>query len=835
VTITGTVPSSGGYSLTANPIDNTQYPHIVAGSPVTIHLSGSSTPAGDPLQFAISGSPTLGTLGPITQVDNDDATVVYSPPVSACPDPDGTTGFMCADPFHFTVQDAEGNISSPALVDIYVLPGGAGGQAPAITAPSSEQYESIFHGGQLVQGADLSSAVSIGPGSYPDEVQVNLTASTGEIDLINAPVSNVTFLNGTASGDQQIDIAGSAAHLNDALGEFLYFPPSGTTPTASISISARDLGATGNGPAGTPVNATVTINGVVNNPPPSIALPTAPLSIATNAGTLAFPFGTSTGISLTDTGASPTTQDQLDLSVSGGALALPSSDTSGPDQLVTEQSSGGGSSLQLTGTVTQLNEALPDLTFDPSGLPSETVVLSALAADPDTQLSSSPNSVDISVVEAPSAFGTTSFTALEGTPSTVWLCAAGPGNDSLSFGITTTTGEGTLIPDPSASSATSGCSPATNVEAFTYTPDAGFTGQDSFTYAITDSTTGLVSFGNTVSITVVMHQTPTAFDVSATTTEDSPVNVVLCGENPESGTSPLTFTITGGPIFGTLTDEGTPGINPCNEGNTAETFTYTPNQGSFTSDGTDTFDYIVSDGAVSTQATGTITVSTLTPQVVGYSATVNEDSSIGLNLCATAPEGPITFNIISSPKHGTLDQQVAPNNGPACPTGYFDFGYERYSPTQLYSGSDLIGFQATDGTRTSAETFLDITVDQVEIPPTANSQTVQDVAPHPVNITLSGTSLQNSNLTYRVTSNPSHGTLSGTATNLTYTPSTSSGTDTFSFVANDGTADSQSATVTIDITTPQLGSARVCVTPGVRSPMSSSAVQLFSCSAVQAH
>ncbi len=808
VTITGTVPAPG-YSLTANRVENTDYPHIVAGNPVTIRLSGSSDPTGDVLQFSISTPPTLGTLGPITQVDNTDATVVYTTPATACPDPDGISGFTCADPFFFTVHDAEGNVSAPAQVDINILPGGASGQVPEITAPLTEQYETISHNAQLVQGADLSSAVSVGPGAYPDEVELDVQASTGNIDLNNAVVSNVSFLNGTASGDQQIDLAGSVQHLNEAVGEFLYFPPSGTTPTATITLSARDLGPTGSGPASAPVTETVTINGIVNNPPPLLSLPTSPLSIATNAGTLAFPAGLSSGISLTDTGASLTTEDEVTLSVSGGTLALPTSDTSGPTQLVTEQSSGGGSSLDLTGTVAQLNEALPDLTFDPSGLPSETVVLSASAVDPDTQLSTSQESVDISVVEAPFAFGATSFTALEGTSSTFWLCASGPPGDPLTFTITTSTASGTLVADPSASSATSGCSQTLGLEAYIYTPNPGYTGSDSFTYAVTDNVTGLVSFGNTVSITVVMHQRPTAFDVSASTQEDTPVDVVLCAENPESGSSSLTFTITGGPLFGTLTDLGTPSVNPCNQGNTAETFAYSPNQGTFTSDGTDTFDYFVSDGTVSAPATGTINVTTLTPQVIGYSATVNEDSSIGLNLCATAPEGPITFTMTSPPQHGTLDQEVASGNGPSCPSGYFNFGYERYSPDQLYSGSDQIGFQATDGTRTSVEDFIDITVEQVEIPPTANSQTVQDIAPHPVDITLTGTSLQGSPLTYRVTGNPQHGTLSGTAPDLIYTPSISSGTDTFSFVTNDGTADSQSATVTVDITTPQLSS-NVC-------------------------
>ena len=237
-----------------------------------------------------------------------------------------------------------------------------------------------------MQAADLSSAVSVGPSSFPDEIQLELQASSGTIDLLNGAASGVSFLDGTASGDQTIVMAGSASKLNTALGEFLYFPPSGTTPTATIHMFPEDLGPTGNGPFAQGAEVTTTINGIVTNPPPSLALPTAPLSIANNAGPLTFPAGASTGFFLTDAGASATTQDEVTLSVSAGSLALPASDTSGPNQLVTTQSFGNGGTLDITGTVAHINEALPDLTFDPSNLGSENVTLTASAVGPRHRL-----------------------------------------------------------------------------------------------------------------------------------------------------------------------------------------------------------------------------------------------------------------------------------------------------------------------------------------------------------------------------------------------------------------------------------------------------------------
>ncbi|HWW53510.1 MAG TPA: hypothetical protein VNY84_07070, partial [Acidimicrobiales bacterium] len=380
VVISGTLPAT---TLTANPIPNTQY-HVVAGTPITLTLTGSSNPAGDPLNFAITTPPTVGTLGAITPVNSTSATVVYTAPTTSCPDPNGTPGVICPDSFKFDVSDGGGNVSSPANVALDVNPGGAGGQQVVITAPASENYVTIGQpGGGTTQGADLSGAVSVGPSNFPDEIELHVQAATGTIDLHNAAASGVVFTNGTSSPGTEIDMKGSAAKINTAVGLFQYFPPSGTTPTTTIKLFADDLGATGQGNFTVQTQATVNINGPNNSPAPVLSLPTGNEAIATNAGPLTFPPGAATGISFADAGATGTTQDTVPLGVSGGTLAFPAADTSGGTQLVTVTGNG-SSSLTVVGTVAHLNQALADLTFDPSGLPSETVTFTAQVFDPDT-------------------------------------------------------------------------------------------------------------------------------------------------------------------------------------------------------------------------------------------------------------------------------------------------------------------------------------------------------------------------------------------------------------------------------------------------------------------
>jgi autotransporter-associated beta strand protein len=65
---------------------------------------------------------------------------------------------------------------------------------------------------------------------------------------------------------------------------------------------------------------------------------------------------------------------------------------------------------------------------------------------------------------------------------------------------------------------------------------------------------------------------------------------------------------------------------------------------------------------------------------------------------------------------------------------------------------------------------------------------------------LSGDDFENSPLTFRVTSEPTKGFLSGTEPNLVYTPNAgASGTDRFTFTVSDGTLTSKEATVTLSL------------------------------------
>lgn len=99
-----------------------------------------------------------------------------------------------------------------------------------------------------------------------------------------------------------------------------------------------------------------------------------------------------------------------------------------------------------------------------------------------------------------------------------------------------------------------------------------------------------------------------------------------------------------------------------------------------------------------------------------------------------------------------------------------------------------------------AYTALDLSAVYAAMPPVATDQSVFTDEDSAAPITLVASDINNDALTYTVVSAPANGALSGAPPALLYTPNANfHGSDTFTFQANDGTADSNLATVTITV------------------------------------
>src|SRR5207249_4252291 len=101
----------------------------------------------------------------------------------------------------------------------------------------------------------------------------------------------------------------------------------------------------------------------------------------------------------------------------------------------------------------------------------------------------------------------------------------------------------------------------------------------------------------------------------------------------------------------------------------------------------------------------------------------------------------------------------------------------------------------------STAATVSITVTPVNDAPIANAQSVTTAEDTAKAITLSGSDVDGDTLTYAIATQPAHGTLTGTAPNVTYTPALNyNGPDSFTFTVNDAALTSATATVSITVT-----------------------------------
>ncbi|MDH5580283.1 MAG: Ig-like domain-containing protein, partial [Bdellovibrionales bacterium] len=326
-----------------------------------------------------------------------------------------------------------------------------------------------------------------------------------------------------------------------------------------------------------------------------------------------------------------------------------------------------------------------------------------------------------------------------------------------------------------------------------YSPSANFSGSDVLVYTVKDIK-GAVSNQAKVFITITgVNDRPVANDDTATTDEDTAVdiNVVSNDTDIEDGTvDEMTVTIVDQPYHGSLS------INP-----TTGVVTYTPNPQYH---GNDSFTYMVKDKGLapnenpiySNTAKVVITVEDINdiPMANNDSITMNEDEGpLDINILGNDndPDGtlrPSTVNIVSNPFNGSIS--INPQTGRAS-----------YTPELNFHGTVTFTYTVEDDDgAVSNIAIVTIVINSVNDAPIADAQNVTTDEDTPKAITLTGSDVENDPLTYTIVIQPTNGSLSGTAPNLTYTPTAQYfGSDSFKFKVNDGTNDSNIAEVKITI------------------------------------
>ena len=186
-----------------------------------------------------------------------------------------------------------------------------------------------------------------------------------------------------------------------------------------------------------------------------------------------------------------------------------------------------------------------------------------------------------------------------------------------------------------------------------------------------------------------------------------------------------------------------------------------------------------------------VKINAIPPIAYSQQVTTRHGASLPITLSgADITNATLTYSISTSPSHGTL------SGTPPSIT---------YTPNASFAGTDNFTFVANNGTTNGNLATVTISVTNPANPVTA-SKSLSVHTGVATAVALVATDADNDPLTFSIVSSPGHGTLTGTPPNVTYTSAAYAGTDSFTFKANDGVADSNIATVTITVTdqTPQV-------------------------------
>jgi VCBS repeat-containing protein len=314
---------------------------------------------------------------------------------------------------------------------------------------------------------------------------------------------------------------------------------------------------------------------------------------------------------------------------------------------------------------------------------------------------------------------------------------------------------------------------------FTYTPNADFVGDDSFTYTADDGNGGTATA--TVSITIgLQNEAPVATDDAFSTDEDVPLSGNVLVNDADADGDALTTMLDTAPANGVA------------EMNADGSFTYTPNA-DFS--GEDSFTYIVDDGQGNT-ATGTVAISV---------AAVNDAPIAGNDDFATDEDVPLSGNVLVNDTDAEGDSLVAAlAEGPA--NGVVEMnadGSFTYTPTADFNGTDSFTYTVDDGLGGSAIGTVSITINAANDAPVANNDelvTDEDM-PATGNVLANDTDADGDSLIASLQDGPTSGTVELNADgSFTYTPNADfNGSDSFTYVADDENGGTAVGTVAITV------------------------------------
>ena len=536
-------------------------------------------------------------------------TVVAPAPPTATSPPPVTTAF-----------------NTQAAIDVTAQLSGVFTSVAVVTAPANGTIVSIV--GNVITyrpntgyaGADSFTYRALGPGGTlstpPALVSISVLPA---VPIVSAPTTVTTAFNTPVPINLAAQISGTFTSIA------ISTPPAngsaalvGTTVTYTpgVGFSGGDsFRYTANGPGGTslpspPVNITV--------------LPAAP-SVAARA--VAVGFATQTAIDLT-------------AQISGAVTSI---------AVVTLPAS--GSIVSVVGNVVTY---LPNTGF------AGTDTFTYRATGPGGTSAVATVTITVTSAPPPIATGATALVTFN-TPKAIDLTAQISGFFS-SIAVATPPANGTIV------------SVVGNV--VTYSPKAGYVGNDSFTFTATGP--GGTSAPATLSLTVAAPPAPTAADRAVSVLFNTVATINLAAQISGVVTS---ITVVTAPLHGTISLAG-------------NVVSYTPTAGYF---GDDSFTYTATGpGGVSSPATVSITVGTLAPTAGAFKMIVPLNTSTTMDLAPFITGSGVSGIVVTAgPRHGT-----ARVNGTKL----------TFTPATDYFGSDNFSYAVFGNAGTSPSAVVTVTI-----------------------------------------------------------------------------------------------------------------------------
>ncbi len=766
-------------------------------TPVTTTVKNNDGPSG----IGTTVTATSGVHG-TTSVDGT-GRVTYTP----------VAGYIGTDTYTYTLTTTDGVVSTPIIVTISIKPVGVNDadvtpiNTPVTTVVTANDGPSGVgavvtptfgaHGATTVDatgkvtytpvnnyiGKDNYTYTLTNGGAISSPITVTISIKPVGVNDIDATIVNIPVTTTVTANDGPSGIGTTVTPTNgthgtttvDASGKVTYTPAAGYVgiDTYTYTLTTTD------GVVSDPITVTITIN---NKPTGVPDITTTPINTPVTTIVTANDGSSGIGATVTPTNGSHGTTT---VDATGKVTFTPVTDYIGKDIYTYTLTKSGAISDPVTVTVSIKPVGVNDADVTPINIPVTTTV----------KANDGPSGIGTTVTPTNGTHGTTT---VDVTGKVTYTPASGyVGTDTYTYTLTTTDGvvsdpitvtisiqpigvndaDVTPINTPVTTTVTANDGPSgvgaivtptngthgtTTVDAtgkVTYTPAAGYTGKDTYTYTLT--TGGVISAPITVTISVKPVGVP---DIDVTPI-NTPVTTTVKTNDGPSGTGTKVASTNG--IHGTTTVDGTGKV------------TYTPVAGYI---GTDIYTYTLTtpDGVVSDPVTVTISIKP---------AGVNDVITTGINT-------PVITTVTANDGPSGVGATVTPTNGLHGTTTVDAAGNVTYTPATDYSGKDTYTYTLTNGGATSDPITVTVTI----IPIGVNDADITPVNT-PVTTTVTANDGASGIGTTVTPTNGTHGTTTVDASGrVIYIPTASYvGIDTYTYTltTKDGIV---SAPITVKIT-----------------------------------